>query len=152
MRDESKAAVVGTLLLVLLALVVFIHPDRPLFRWRPTPPPSAEAPDDPFPPGRFDDFIARYGPPTFEEQTDKGVLHPPLFTKWLDYEPEHLRVAFVAADVPGEVPGSAPGDAHSRSWVLIAFLDSSKPEPISAREAAQRLRTRGGNRTFSSSR
>ncbi len=108
----------------------------------PVPPP--ETPEDPFPPGRFDDFIARYGPPTFEEQTDKGVLHPPLFTKWLDYEPEHLRVAFVAAQSPGE--------ANSRSWVLIAFLDSSKPEPISAREAAQRLRTRGGNRTFSSSR
>ena len=144
MRDESKAAVVGTLLLVLLALVVFIHPDRPLFTWRPASAPPPETPEDPFPPGHFDDFIARYGPPTLEEQTDKGVLQPPIFTKWLDYEPEHLRVAFVAAQSPDE--------ANSRSWVLIAFLDSSKPEPISAREAAQRLRARSGNRTFSSSR
>jgi hypothetical protein len=135
MRDESKAAVVVLLSLIVLALLAYFHPDTHIFEWRGLPPrPSPELPDESLPPGRFDEFIARYGPPTLEEQSERGVLHPPLFTKWLDYEPEHLRVAFVAAE--------APGETHVRSWVLIAFLDSTRPEPISALEAGRRLMSR----------
>src|SRR5277367_5622370 len=136
MRDEYKMGIL-LLLLVLVIGVLFalFDPGIWIVNWRPVPAAAPHRlPDNSPPPARFDEFIARYGPPTSEEQTLKGMLQPPLFTKWLDYEPEHLRVAFVAAETSG--------GEHGRSWILIAFLDSDKPEPLSAQEAGQRLMSR----------
>lgn len=136
MRDETKSAVF-CLVLVLLPVVLFVVYHPGIWSWlSPSLPPSPSVRlfDETLPPAQFDEFVARYGPPSFEEQSAQGVLHPPLFTKWLDYEPEHLRVAFVAAETPGEVPG--------KCWILISFVDAKRTQPISAAEAAKRLQAR----------
>ena len=136
MRDEYKVGILLLLLVLVIGVFLAIYdPAIWIFSWHPVPVAAPHRlPDESLPPARFDEFIARYGPPTSEEQTVKGMLKPPLFTKWLDYEPEHLRVAFVAAETSG--------DKHGRSWILIAFLDSIEPEPVSAQEAGQRLMSR----------
>jgi hypothetical protein len=134
MRDEIKAAAVGSVILAAVVSLIAMH--RPVdWEWGPVPiPPPAKLIEEPLPPARFEQFLARYGPPSFEEQSPHGMLQPPLFTKWLDYEPEHLRVAFVAAE-PGE-------SGAVRRWVLISFIDATRTQPISAEEAARRLMSR----------
>src|SRR5271167_1598059 len=134
MRDEIKAALITSALLGALATVLVLH--HPVdWAWQPVPlQPPAQPLDQSLPPGRFDQFLAAYGPPTSEEQSPHGLLQPPLFTKWLDYEPEHLRVAFVAAE--------SEETASGRSWVLISFVDAVHTRPISAREAGLRLKSR----------
>jgi hypothetical protein len=140
---DRKSAIISVLVLILpLCLVGLFHPGYWIFRWDPLPPEAVDAHPHPpphpvdtsLPPPHFDDFVARYGPPDSEEQSAKGVLNPPLFTKWLDYEPEHLRVAFVAAETPDQIP--------TRRWVLISFVDSRRTEPISPEEAGRRLLSR----------
>jgi hypothetical protein len=134
MRDEIKAALLISTLLGILATVFAFH--YPVdWAWQPVPlKPPAQPLDQTLPPARFDQFLAAYGPPTSEEQSPHGLLQPPLFTKWLDYEPEHIRVAFVAAESE-ETPSG-------RNWVLISFVDAARTQPISAREAAKRLISR----------
>jgi hypothetical protein len=134
MRDETKAAVICSVVLSVLILVLFLsHPVD--WNWRDlTLPPPPRQIEQLLPPAQFDEFLAAYGPPTSEEQSPGGILIPPLFTKWLDYEPEHLRVAFVAAE--------SAGDPSDRSWILISFVDARKTIPISAEEAARRLKSR----------
>jgi hypothetical protein len=132
MRDEIKAAIVCSVLIsAFVAVIASYHP----VSWQLKPIPIDRGnPIELLPPAQFDQFLATYGPPTFEEQSSQGVLHPPLFTKWLDYEPEHLRVAFVAAE--------APETASGRRWVLISFVDARKVAPVSPEEAARRLASR----------
>jgi len=134
MRDELKASIVcSALISASIAVFAFHHP----VDWTLGPVPLASPArglQEPLPPARFDQFITSYGPPTFEEQSTNGTLKPPLFTKWLDYEPEHLRVAFVAAESPETGAG--------KSWVLISFVDSRLTKPVSAEEAAKRLSSR----------
>jgi hypothetical protein len=134
MRDEIKAALISSGFVAVLATVlVFHHPVDWTWQSAPLQPP-AKPHDQSLPPARFDQFIAAYGQPTSEEQSPHGLLQPPLFTKWLDYEPEHIRVAFVAAE-SDEV-------ASGRNWVLISFVDAARTQPISAQEAAKRLISR----------
>jgi hypothetical protein len=90
--------------------------------------------DTTLPPAQLDQFLARYGPPNSEELSPQGNLQPALFTKWLDYEPEHVRVAFVAAESTTAAAG--------KEWILIAFLDTRRTQPLSAEEAAKRLMSR----------
>jgi hypothetical protein len=140
MRDEIKSATF-CLALVLLPVFLFVvyHPEIWTSAKQAIPlPPPLRLVSDPLPPAQFDDFVARYGPPTFEEQSAQGVLQPPLFTKWLDYEPENLRVAFVAAEDPSGGTDGLPG----RRWILISFVDAKKTRPVSAEEAARRLSSR----------
>jgi hypothetical protein len=134
MREEIKAALlISTLLGVLATVLILYHPIE--WAWQPvTLKPPAQPLDRSLPPARFDQFLAAYGPPTSEEQSPHGLLQPPLFTKWLDYEPEHLRVAFVAAESGEAVSG--------KNWVLISFVDAVRTQPISAQEAAKRLLSR----------
>jgi hypothetical protein len=134
MRDELKAAIVCSFL-ISLSIIVFSVQHKVDWTWAPVPLASSiRRPDEPLPPARFDQFITSYGPPSFEEQSPNGTLNPPLFTKWLDYEPEHLRVAFVAAESTETSTG--------KSWVLISFVDTLRTQPISAEEAALRLKSR----------
>ena len=134
MRDETKAAVFCIFLLSIVILV-FTVPNSVAWKMGPVPlAPPIGPPDDYLPPAQFDQFIDRYGPPTFEEQSPLGLLSPPLFTKWLDYEPEHLRVAFVAAE--------STETASGKRWVLISFIDAQRIQPVSAMEAARRLLSR----------
>jgi hypothetical protein len=135
MRDETKAAIVIVCLLALALLLTTIDiPNvwRTLSRRAPA---QAELPPrgDLLPPNDIDEFVDRYGPPTFEEQSSQDRLHPPMFTKWLDYEPEHLRVAFVAAT--GE-------QTSVTRWILVSFVDSTRTQPISPNDAGLRLRPR----------
>ena len=136
MRDEIKAALVCCILLLALGLVLFFyHPAN--WNWNPVspPPPAPHKERAPIlPPAQFDQFLSVYGPPTAEEQSPHGSLSPPLFTKWLDYEPEHLRVAFVAAESPESDSG--------RKWIIISFVDATRTVPISAEEAGRRLMSR----------
>lgn len=136
MRDEIKSAIF-CLILVLLPVFLFalFHPEM----WKSTAhavplPSAAHRFSDALPPSQFDEFVARYGPATFEEHSAHGTFRPPLFTKWLDYEPEHLRVAFVAAESSTETSG--------RDWILISFVDAERTVPISPTEAAKRLMKR----------
>jgi hypothetical protein len=134
MREEIKATLlISTLLSALAAVLVLHHPVD--WAWQPVPlKPPAQPLDLYLPPARFDQFLAAYGPPTSEEESPHGLLRPPLFTKWLDYEPEHLRVAFIAAE--------SDETATGKSWVLISFVDALHTQPVSAHEAARRLRSR----------
>jgi hypothetical protein len=134
MRDETKAALVCSILLGAVALAFAFHHPVDWTWGSGSSSPRAGPLEDSLPPALFDQFLAVYGPPTSEEQSPLGVLHPPLFTKWLDYEPEHLRVVFVAAE-------STEVDSGKR-WVLISFIDATYTEPVSAKEAARRLRSR----------
>ena len=134
MRDEFKAAIVCSFLLSLSIIVFSVRHDVE-WAWKPVPLTSPlRRSEEPLPPARFDQFITSYGPPSFEEQSPNGTLRPPLFTKWLDYEPEHLRVAFVAAESAETGTG--------KSWVLISFVDTLRTKPISPEEAALRLKSR----------
>ena len=132
MRDDVKAAIfISALTLPCLIAFVLYHPTT----WTvATPPPLQAASNDAPPPPQFDQFIARYGPPTFEEPSPRGNLQRPLFTKWLDYEPENIRIAFVSASdaQPPEKP----------TWVAISFVDAAGTQPISAEEAGRRLKSR----------
>jgi hypothetical protein len=133
MRDESKSAIVGVSVLILpILLLAIINPSGWRFKVQtPVPAPVRHPVDNSAPPGRLDEFVARYGPPTLEEQNGQGELKPPMYTRWLDYEPEHLRVAFVAAE-----------SSEGSHWVRIAFVDSTGPVPISEDEAGRRLISR----------
>jgi hypothetical protein len=134
LRDEIKAAVVCIFLLSLVIVVFAVH-NSVAWKMRPIPLASpVSPPDDYLPPAQFDQFVDRYGPPTFEEQSPRGLLSPPVFTKWLDYEPEHLRVAFIAAE--------STETASGKRWVLISFIDAQRTQPVSAAEAARRLSSR----------
>jgi hypothetical protein len=134
MRDELKAAIVCSSL-ISASIIVFSVQHEVDWAWKPVPlAGSLHRLEEPLPPARFDQFITSYGPPSFEEQSPNGTLEPPLFTKWLDYEPEHLRVAFVAAESPETGAG--------KSWVLISFVDTLRTQPISAEQAAIRLKAR----------
>jgi hypothetical protein len=134
MRDEVKAGIF-CLSLVLLCGGLFsvYHPITWTVGQRVALPPLPVFNDAP-PPAQFEQFIARYGPPTFEEQSPRGILYPPLFTKWLDYEPENVRVAFVAAAL--SQPPSRP------TWLVISFIDTAGTQPISPEEAGRRLMSR----------
>ena len=134
MRDEIKAALVGSVFLAILAFVLVFY--RPVdWTWQTAPlQPPPPALDQSLPPAQFDQFLATYGPPTSEEQSPHGLLQPPLFTRWLDYEPEHLRVAFVSAQ--------STETASGKSWIVISFVDAARVQPISAQEAARRLKSR----------
>jgi hypothetical protein len=135
MRDETKAALISSALLAVLATVLVLHyPIEWARQSAPLQPPAQPLDPSSLPPARFDQFIAAYGQPTSEEQSPHGLLQPPLFTKWLDYEPEHIRVAFVAAE--------SDEGASGRNWVLISFVDAVRTQPISAHEAAKRLISR----------
>jgi hypothetical protein len=133
LRDEIKAAVV-CLFLISIVILAFAFPQSVAWNLRPIPIPKNGLPDDLLPPAQFDQFVDRYGPPTSEEQSPRGLLSPPLFTKWLDYEPEHLRVAFIAAESTETQSG--------KRWVLISFVDALRTQPLSPEEAARRLLSR----------
>ena len=133
MRDEIKAALIVCTLLLALALTLFFKHPVDLQTKAPPEPIRRSAPP-PLPPAQFEQFLDAYGPPTQEEQSPSGSSRPPLFTKWLDYEPEHLRIAFIAAE--------SPETSSGKKWVLMSFIDTVKTEPISQEEAARRLRAR----------
>jgi hypothetical protein len=139
-RDETKSALFW-LVVVMLPTILFgvYHAESwnsktPRVSLYPPPHPI----NDSLPPAQFDAFVARYGPATFEEQYVQGTLRRPLFTKWLDYEPENLRIVFVAS----ENPGAMAGGPIDRSWMLVSYIDSKQVRPVSAFEAAHRLSSR----------
>ena len=136
MRDEIKAALVCCILVsILILLLVFRYPVNWKLNSMPLAPATRHLEREPLlPPAQFDQFVKVYGPPTAEEQSPHGSLSPPLFTKWLDYEPEHLRIAFVAV----ETRESAAG----KNWIAISFIDATKTVPLSAEEAGRRLMSR----------
>jgi hypothetical protein len=139
-RDQTKSALLW-LAVVLLATILFgVYQAEGWNSKAPrvllSPPPHNL--NDSLPPAQFDAFVARYGPATFEEQYIQGTLRRPLFTKWLDYEPENLRIVFLAAENPGAMAGG-PVD---RSWILVSYIDSKQVRPVSASEAAHRLSSR----------
>ncbi len=137
MRDEKKAGLVFAA--VLTAFVVVTRSCNQA-AWHSGTKITAEAspqktlPTYSLPPPIFADFVAVYGVPVSEKEGAQGKLHPPLAIKWLDYEPEHVRIAFVDSDA-GEIP-------PRHEWIAISYIDSIENRPISAYDAGQRLLAR----------
>ena len=81
------------------------------------------------------EIIAQYGKPDRIVSTEYDKPRPPLVTRLVEYEKEHVRFAFLPAAPVGSPP-------PYKSWYLLGIQDPRDNSVISQAEAARRMRTR----------
>lgn len=79
-------------------------------------------------------FISKYGPPDKQDSTDNDVPRPEIPTRFLVYEPEHVRVVYI--------PDAKIGDAPPYRWKLVGFQDDRDNSVLTVEEARARLKDR----------
>lgn len=90
--------------------------------------------------GPLDDYeliVGRFGAADAEDSTDHDVPRPPIPTKWITYQREHVRFLFV--------PDAKLGDAPPYRWKLIGTTDPRSKQPIEPGVAVRRLAERDRN-------
>jgi hypothetical protein len=82
--------------------------------------------------GSVDAFLVKYGKPDSEDTTAYDTPRPPMVTRFLIYEPEHVRVVCIPDAKVGEPP------PYSR-WILVGFQDPGDNHVLTVDEVEQRL-------------
>jgi hypothetical protein len=103
-----------------------------------SPPSSAQAldtNDHAVPKDKLEEFISKYGKPDKEDTTAYDNPRPPMVSRFLIYEPEHVRVLCLADTKIGAPP------PYSK-WMLIGFEDTQDDHVIHLSEVQERLKGR----------
>jgi hypothetical protein len=80
-------------------------------------------------------FIATYGTPDKEDTTAYDNPRPPMVSRILEYEPEHVRVLCIP---DAKVDDSPP----YKGWLLVGFIDTRDRHVLKRPEVDERLRGR----------
>lgn len=81
-------------------------------------------------------FISKYGPPDTDDSTEYDKPRPPFVTRWLIYEPEHVKALYIPDGVKlGDPP-------PYKRWKLIGFTDSGDNHVLRASVVVDRLKSR----------
>ncbi len=80
-------------------------------------------------------FISKYGPPDSQDSTEHDRPRPPIVTRFLIYDAEHVRAVYV----PDAKVGTRP---PYRRWKLMGFQDSRDNSVLRASEVDERLNNR----------
>jgi hypothetical protein len=80
-------------------------------------------------------FIAIYGTPDKEDTTAYDTPRPPMVSRFLIYESEHVRVLCIPDAKVGEPP-------PYKGWILIGFEDTRDDHVIKRPEVDERLKKR----------
>jgi hypothetical protein len=80
-------------------------------------------------------LIRRFGPPDSDDSTQYDKPRPPMVTRWIEYEPEHVRIVFVPIARVGEPPPYV-------GWKVFAFIDTKAERTLTRDEAERRLQGR----------
>ena len=107
----------------------------------PSPPPSptsaqaSTSNESVVPNDKVDEFISEYGKPDKEDTTAYDNPRPPMVSRFLIYEPEHVRVLCLADAKIGAPP------PYSK-WMLVGFEDTQDDHVIHLPEVQERLKGR----------
>lgn len=82
----------------------------------------------------YEVIVQRFGPPDADDSTDHDVPRPPIPSRWITYEQEHVRFVFI--------PDAKLGDAPPYRWRLAGTTDPRNREPIAPAVAVKRLAAR----------
>lgn len=85
--------------------------------------------------GDYGAFTHQFGPPDSDDSTQYDKPRPPLVTRWIEYEPEHVRIVFVPIAKVGEPPPYV-------GWKVFAFIDTKAERTLTRDEAERRLQGR----------
>lgn len=80
-------------------------------------------------------IIAMYGRPERDDSTENDVPSPAIVTRFIEYRPENVKVAFVPIAKFGDPPPFA-------KWNVIGYIDMNTNTKMSKYEAAERLKGR----------
>jgi len=80
-------------------------------------------------------FINKYGPPDRQDSTANDIPRPPIVTRVLIYDAEHVRATY-APD------GNFGGGPPYKGWKLIGFQDTRDDHVLKPSEVDQRLKNR----------
>ncbi len=100
-----------------------------LFRSVSNSPPAAPRPTD-----DAELFISQHGPPDKQDSTDYDVPRPPIPSRFLVYEAEHVRVLYI--------PDAKVGEPPPYKWKLVGFQDDRDNRVLQPAEAVERLKGR----------
>jgi hypothetical protein len=135
---QKKGMGLGGCLMVLIAIgTVSWFITRYSQEFGKTPAPSEQSGSSPAatrPRDDVDVFIAKYGPPDREETTEHDSPRPPIVSRFLIYEAERVRAAYV--------PDGKAGDPPPYKWKLVGFQDSQDNSVLKPAEAVERLKNR----------
>jgi hypothetical protein len=87
---------------------------------------------------RSDDYgpiIAKYGKPERDDSTEHDVPRPPIVTRFVEYRPQNVKIAFVPIGKMGDPPPYL-------GWKVIGYIETSTNSKISNRVAAKLLEPR----------
>ena len=87
------------------------------------------------PSDEYGPIIATYGPPDRDDSTAYDTPRPPIVTRFVEYRPENVKIAFFPVGTIGDPP-------PYRAWKVIGYIDISTNAKISNEQAADRLRRR----------
>jgi hypothetical protein len=85
--------------------------------------------------GDYGVFTRQFGPPDSDDSTQYDKPRPPLVTRWIEYEPEHVRIVFVPISRVGEPPPYV-------GWKVFGFVDTRAESTLTRDEAERRLQGR----------
>lgn len=80
-------------------------------------------------------FLARFGPPTYDQTTAYDNPRPPIPTRWLIYRAERVKALYV----PGDARMGDPPPYNV--WKLAGFSDLND-EPLEPEEVLRRMARR----------
>jgi hypothetical protein len=83
----------------------------------------------------FGPIIAKYGKPERDDSTENDVPRPPIVTRFVEYRPEDVKIAFVPLGKLGDSPPFS-------GWKVIGYIDIGTDTKISRSEAFERLSSR----------
>jgi hypothetical protein len=80
-------------------------------------------------------IIAKYGKPERDDSTEYDTPRPPIVTRFVEYRPENVKIAFVPVGKFGEPP-------PYNGWKVIGYIDIESNTKMSSGEATERLARR----------
>lgn len=84
---------------------------------------------------QFGPIIAMYGRPEKDDSTENDIPRPAIVTRFIEYRPENVKIAFVPIAKLGAPP-------PYKKWNVIGYIDMKTDTKMSKQDAAERLKTR----------
>ena len=83
----------------------------------------------------FTAMVALLGRPNKEDSTQYDSPRPPIVSRFIEYQPENIRIGFFPTGRMGDPP-------PYKAWKLLGYVDIATNAKISNTEATQRFKDR----------
>lgn len=87
------------------------------------------------PSDEYEAILAKYGRPERDDSTEYDTPRPPIVTRFVEYRPENVKIAFIPIGRAGEPP-------PYHAWKVVGYIDMNSNMKMSNWEAANKLARR----------